>query len=101
MDNHGSRRTARKTGEGAGSTAHKSAGKTANGPGTPRRTGCVAPGGLQRMLPEVSARSALPTWPMHARQEARGSSPATHKQITKRYKAFWPGVALKYTGTLQ
>ena len=101
MDNHGSRRTARKTGKGASRTAHKRADKTANGPGTPQCTACFAPGGLQCMLPEVSARSATPTLAKHAGQRACGSASATHKQITKRYKAFWPGVALKYTGTLQ
>ena len=65
MDNHGSRRTARKAG--------RTAGKNENRPGTPRRTGHFAPGGLQRMLPEVSARSAAPTRPLYAGQGSRGS----------------------------
>ena len=36
-----------------------------------------------------------------ARRERIGDPSMAHKQITKRYKTFWPGVALKYTGTLQ
>jgi hypothetical protein len=53
------------------------------------------------MLPEVLCRSAAHTLPQQAGQSQTQGRPLAHKQITKRYKAFWNGVALKYTGTLQ